>query len=178
MALFKEGDKVLHVDSKEHGFIVTVKPPRRGGHQNYIVSWGNRQELEQECDLQPDCDISDPFERCQNLIFDSYLDFSRRNTTYKIKNSNNSTISSLKASKTLFRAYQFKPLMKFLNSPNHRLLIADEVGLGKTIEAGHIMLELKARKQLGNVLVICPISLQRKWQEELREKFSLNFTVY
>ena len=114
MALFKEGDKVLHVDSKEHGFIVTVKPPRRGGHQNYIVSWGNRQELEQECDLQPDCDISDSFERCQNLIFDSYLDFSRRNTTYKIKNSNNSTISSLKASKTLFRAYQFKPLMKFL----------------------------------------------------------------
>lgn len=178
MALFKEGDKVLHIDSKEQGFIVTVKPPRRGGHQNYIVSWGNRQELEQECDLQPDCDISDPFERCQNLIFGSYLDFSRRNTTYKIKNSNNSTISSLKASKTLFRAYQFKPLMKFLNSPNHRLLIADEVGLGKTIEAGHIMLELKARKQLGNVLVICPISLQKKWQEELREKFALNFTVY
>lgn len=178
MALFKEGDKVLHVDSKEHGFIVTVKPPRRGGHQNYIVSWGNRQELEQECDLQPDCDISDPFERCQNLIFDSYLDFSRKNTTYKIKNSNNSIISSLKASKTLFRAYQFKPLMKFLNSPNHRILIADEVGLGKTIEAGHIMLELKARKQLGNVLVICPISLEKKWQEELREKFALNFTVY
>lgn len=178
MALFKEGDKVLHVDSKEHGFIVTVKPPRRGGHQNYIVSWGNRQEMEQECDLQPDCDISDPFERCQNLIFDSYLDFSRRNTTYKIKNSNNSIISSLKASKTLFRSYQFKPLMKFLNSPNHRILIADEVGLGKTIEAGHIMLELKARKQLGNVLVICPISLEKKWQEELREKFALNFTVY
>lgn len=178
MALFKEGDKVLHVDSKEHGFIVTVKPAGRGGHQNYLVSWGNRQELEQECDLQPDCDISDPFERCQNLIFDSYLDFSRRNTTYKIKNSNNSIISSLKASKTLFRSYQFKPLMKFLNSPNHRLLIADEVGLGKTIEAGHIMLELKARKQLGNVLVICPISLEKKWQEELREKFALNFTVY
>ena len=178
MALFREGDKVLHVDSKEHGFIVTVKPPRRGGHQNYVVSWGNRQELEQECDLQPDCDISDPFERCQNLIFDSYLDFSRRNTTYKIKNSNNSIISSLKASKTLFRSYQFKPLMKFLNSPNHRILIADEVGLGKTIEAGHIMLELKARKQLGNVLVICPISLEKKWQEELREKFALNFTIY
>lgn len=178
MALFKEGDKVLHVDSREHGFIVSVKPPCRGGHQNYVVSWGNRQELEQECDLQPDCDISDPFERCQNLIFDSYLDFSRRNTTYKIKNSNNSIISSLKASKTLFRSYQFKPLMKFLNSPNHRLLIADEVGLGKTIEAGHIMLELKARKQLGNVLVICPISLEKKWQEELREKFALNFTVY
>lgn len=178
MALFKEGDKVLHVDSKEHGFIVTVKPPRRGGHQNYIVSWGNRQELEQECDLQPDCDISDPFERCQNLIFDSYLDFSRRNTTYKIKNSNNSIISSLKASKTLFRSYQFRPLMKFLNSPNHRILIADEVGLGKTIEAGHIMLELKARKQLGNVLIICPVSLEKKWKEELREKFALNFTVY
>lgn len=178
MALFKEGDKVLHVDSKEHGFIVTVKPARRGGHQNYLVSWGDHEELEQECDLQPDCNISDAFVRCQNLIFDSYLDFSKRNTTYKIKNSNNSTISSLKASKTLFRAYQFKPLMKFLNSPNRRLLIADEVGLGKTIEAGHIMLELKARHQLGNVLVVCPVSLQNKWKDELHEKFALNFTVF
>lgn len=178
MALFKEGDKVLHVDSKEHGFIVTVKPARRGGHQNYLVSWGDHEELEQECDLQPDCNISDAFVRCQNLIFDSYLDFSKRNTTYKIKNSNNSTISSLKASKTLFRAYQFKPLMKFLNSPNRRLLIADEVGLGKTIEAGHIMLELKARRQLGNVLVVCPVSLQNKWKDELHEKFALNFTVF
>ena len=71
------------------------------------------------------------------------------NTAFKIKSSNNNTISSLKASRTLFRPYQFKPLLKFLNSDNRRLLIADEVGLGKTIEAGHIMLELKAVRHNG-----------------------------
>lgn len=114
MVQFKEGDKVLHVDSKEHRFIVAVNPPRRGGHQNYIVSWGYRLELERECDLLPESDNSDPFERCQNFVFDSYLDFSRRNTTYIIKNSSTSIISSLKSSKTLDSSYQFKPLMKFL----------------------------------------------------------------
>ncbi|MGN1253179.1 MAG: SNF2-related protein, partial [Prevotella sp.] len=69
-------------------------------------------------------------------------------------------------------------MLKFLNSPNRRLLVADEVGLGKTIEAGHIMLELKARKQLDNVLIICPKSLQEKWKAELIEKFALNFKIY
>ena len=126
----------------------------------------------------PDCDISDPYERCMAGIFGSFSDYAKKNTSFKIGNSNNSTISSLKASKTLFRAYQFKPLLKFLNSPNHRLLIADEVGLGKTIEAGHIMLELKARRELNHVLVVCPISLQQKWKDELLFKFGLNFKIY
>jgi hypothetical protein len=58
-----------------------------------------------------------------------------------------------------------------------RILVADEVGLGKTIEAGHIMLELKARNEFRNALVICPISLQAKWKAELKDKFGLTFTI-
>lgn len=58
------------------------------------------------------------------------------------------------------------------------MLVADEVGLGKTIEAGHIMLELKARRELRNVLIICPMSLQAKWKAELFEKFGLSFKIY
>src|SRR5690606_19882494 len=88
------------------------------------------------------------------------------------------TVSSLKSSNTIFKAYQFKPLLKFLNSDNRRLLIADEVGLGKTIEAGHIMLELMSRKELNNAIVVCPKSLQNKWQTELKEKFNLHFKIY
>ena len=125
-----------------------------------------------------DYNVSDPFERCSNGIFGTYSEYSKKNTSFKIKSSNNSTISSLKASKTLFRAYQFKPLLKFLNSPSRRLLVADEVGLGKTIEAGHIMLELKARRELQNVLIVCPKSLQDKWKVELQEKFGLSFRIY
>lgn len=177
MSKFTIGNKVIKAESEGHGTIIEVMPARRG-RQLYKVSWGNSVTDELEVNLLPDCDISDPFERCMSGIFGSYSEYSKKNTTFKIRSSNNSTISSLKASKTLFRAYQFKPLLKFLNSPNRRLLIADEVGLGKTIEAGHIMLELKARRELHHVLIVCPKSLQRKWKDELAFKFGLQFKIY
>lgn len=176
MAQYNIGDKVLLVDNNTHGIVIKVMPARRG-RQLYTVNFpmGNQDVL--EADLKADFDESDPFERCKSGIYGNYSEYSKRNTTFKIRNSNNSTISSLKASKTLFRAYQFKPLLKFLNSPNRRLLVADEVGLGKTIEAGHIMLELKARRELKNVLIVCPKSLQEKWKAELYEKFGLTFKI-
>lgn len=177
MSKYTIGSKVIKAESEGHGTIIEVMPARRG-RQLYKVSWGNSVTDELEVNLLPDCDISDPFERCMSGIFGSYSEYSKKNTTFKIRSSNNSTISSLKASKTLFRAYQFKPLLKFLNSPNRRLLIADEVGLGKTIEAGHIMLELKARRELHHVLIVCPKSLQRKWKDELAFKFGLQFKIY
>lgn len=177
MSKFNVGSKVVHLVSGQHGTIIQIYPARRG-RQLYNVGWpyGNTDEL--EVNLALDCDISNPFERCASGIFGSYAEYEKINTTFKIKNSNNSTISSLKASKTLFRAYQFKPLLKFLDSPNRRLLVADEVGLGKTIEAGHVMMELKARRELRNVLIVCPKSLQEKWKEELLEKFGLSFHIY
>lgn len=177
MSKYAIGNKVIKAYSEGHGTIIEVMPPRRG-RQLYKVSWGNIVTDELEVNLLPDCDISDPFERCMSGIFGSYSEYSKKNTTFKIRSSNNNTISSLKASKTLFRAYQFKPLLKFLNSPNRRLLVADEVGLGKTIEAGHIMLELKARRELNHVLIVCPKSLQRKWKDELAFKFGLQFKIY
>ena len=178
MSEFLLGNKVIKLNSEQHGIIVEVMPACRG-RQLYKVNWGNgiiTDEL--EVNLRQDCNISNPYERCASGIFGSYSDYSQKNTTYKIYSSNNSTISSLKASKTLFRAYQFKPLLKFLNSPNRRLLVADEVGLGKTIEAGHIMLELKARRELNHVLIVCPKSLQQKWKDELDFKFGLSFKIY
>ena len=133
---------------------------------------------ENEKNLERFLEIRDLFDRCHQGDFRGYSDFQVYNTTFKIDNSSNNTLSSIKASKTLFKTYQYLPLMKFLNSEIHRLLIADEVGLGKTIETGHIMLELKARQELKNVLVICPSSLTNKWQEELFERFGLNFEIY
>ena len=177
MAKYNIGDSVIRIGTEEHGVVIDVKPPRRG-RQLYVVKFPNHTSDEFEVNLMPDCDISDPFERCMSGIFGSYTEFTKKNTSFKIGTSNNSTISSLKSSKTVFQPYQYKPLLKFLNSANHRLLIADEVGLGKTIEAGHIMLELKARRELNNVLVVCPKSLQSKWKKELETKFGLIFTIY
>ena len=176
MAQFNIGDNVIRIDDNAHGVVIKVTPGR--GRVVYTVNFDFGSTNVLEADLRANFDVSDPFERCKSGIFGSYSDYSMINTTFKIKSSNKSTISSLKASKTLFRPYQFKPLLKFLNSPNRRLLVADEVGLGKTIEAGHIMLELKARKELKNVLIVCPKSLQEKWKSELYEKFGLAFKIY
>jgi superfamily II DNA or RNA helicase len=78
---------------------------------------------------------------------------------------------SFAASKTLFRPYQFVPVLKLLNSPSGRLLIADEVGLGKTIEAGLIWTELEQRERLRRVLVLAPAALVQKWRAEMRRRF-------
>ena len=176
MSKFHKGDKVVNSSTNEKGFIIEVYPPRRG-RQLYKVKYEDRENDEISSILLLDVNLTDPFERCRQNYYDSYSEYLKNNTSFKIQSSNNSTISSLKASKTLFKAYQFKPLLKFLNSDNKRILIADEVGLGKTIEAGHIMLELKARGELHNALVICPMSLRAKWVTELYEKFGLKFLI-
>lgn len=177
MAKFSVGDTVINVNSSEKGIVQEVFPPARG-KQLYKVVINNNSLNCLESNLIPDTDLTDPFERIRRGIFGTFLDFARINTSFKIQNTSNNTISSLKASNTIFKAYQFKPLLKFLNSDNRRLLVADEVGLGKTIEAGHIMLELMARRELRNAVIICPKALQLKWQTELKEKFNLQFKIY
>ncbi len=174
MSKFEKGDKVKNVITEEIGYIIEIYPPRRG-RQLYKVKYDDREANENSENLLPNVDLTDPFERVKENYYDHYSEYLKGNTAFKIQSSNNSTISSLKASRTLFRPYQFKPLLKYLNSDNKRLLIADEVGLGKTIEAGHIMLELKARGEFHNALVVCPMALRSKWATELNEKFGLDF---
>lgn len=176
MSKFGLGDRVKNVRTGELGYVVKVLPPNRGT-QMYRVKYDEREleNNERSANLILNVNLSDPYERLRQNIFGHYTEYLKDNTAFKIRSSNNSTISSLKASKTIFKPYQFKPLLKFLYSDKKRILIADEVGLGKTIEAGHIMLELKARGEFRNALVICPMALREKWTTELNEKFGLNF---
>lgn len=82
------------------------------------------------------------------------------------------------SSRTEFQVHQFKPVLKFNRSEDKRLLIADEVGLGKTIEAGIILTEHEARLgKLDRVLIVCPAALTRKWKNELYERFGLDFDI-
>ena len=69
-----------------------------------------------------------------------------------------------------YEPYQFRPVMKLIAADRPRLLIADDVGVGKTIEAALIIKELQARQPLESVLVICPKQLvvERKWRNELK----------
>jgi len=82
------------------------------------------------------------------------------------------------ASRTEFQVHQFKPVRKFLDTFKQRLLLADEVGLGKTIEAGIIITELSARLgELPRVLIVCPSMLTPKWEMEMRRRFGLDFSI-
>ncbi len=98
-------------------------------------------------------------------------------TWTKIRQPLTTTLYSYKASKTLFRAYQFIPALKILNSPTGRLLIADEVGLGKTIEAGIVWSELEQRSSLRRTLVVAPSSLSLKWRMEMSRRFDRELDI-
>lgn len=179
MAKFSIGTKIIEIPNNNKGRIVDVYPLRRGKQMYKVLFYHSSNEIDVlEKNLIEDINLEDPFEKIAKDIYGSYRDFLLINTSFKIRNTNNSNISTLKASKTIFKPYQYKPLLKILNSSNHRLLVADEVGLGKTIEAGHIMLELRARRSMQTALIVCPKSLQSKWQNELREKFGLSFKIY
>jgi SNF2 family DNA or RNA helicase len=103
--------------------------------------------------------------------------FSEYYTLLKLQTRLSDHLYSYLSSRTVFRVYQFKPVLKLLGSPYARLLIADEVGLGKTIEAGLIWSELDSRTALDRVLVVCPGGLRRKWQVEMDRRFDREVQV-
>ncbi|UOQ88056.1 DISARM system SNF2-like helicase DrmD [Agromyces endophyticus] len=74
-------------------------------------------------------------------------------------------------------AYQLEPLRRAIDAPRANMLLADDVGLGKTIEAGLVIQELLLRHRARSVIVVCPAGLVIKWQEELRDKFGLHFEI-
>jgi len=82
-------------------------------------------------------------------------------------------VYSMGVTNTDFYAHQYKPLLTLLESPASGILIADEVGLGKTIEAGIIWTELRAREEMRRLLIVCPAMLRDKWRDELLNRFGI-----
>jgi len=87
------------------------------------------------------------------------------------------TLAGARFGRVALEPYQCAPALRLINKPRPSLLIADDVGLGKTIEAGLALLELMARGRAGRVLVVAPPGLLRQWQEEMDEKFGLKFVL-
>ncbi|HEX6288037.1 MAG TPA: DISARM system SNF2-like helicase DrmD [Herpetosiphonaceae bacterium] len=73
--------------------------------------------------------------------------------------------------------YQLDPVARAIQMPRANLLIADDVGLGKTIEAGLAVQELLLRHRARSVLIVCPAALQLQWRDQLRDKFGLEFRI-
>jgi superfamily II DNA or RNA helicase len=75
------------------------------------------------------------------------------------------------------RPYQLVPLLMALRLPTVRMLIADDVGIGKTVEAGLIARELLDRQEIQRTVVLCPPQLCQQWQKELKQKFQIDAVV-
>jgi superfamily II DNA or RNA helicase len=73
--------------------------------------------------------------------------------------------------------YQLDPVVRALRMPRVNLLVADDVGLGKTIEAGLVAQELILRHRARSILIVCPSSIQIQWQTQMRDKFGLEFRI-
>lgn len=177
---FNRGDEVQRVsDPLQIGTVVEVLPLHAEMQYYRINLGGGKRPVIPEVDLRPYRPANSPYDNLENGNIDGYQQFQRLITFQRLLRDHplRNNIYAFNASRTRFFPYQFKPLIKFLDSPKSRLLIADEVGLGKTIEAGLILTELRARKTVRKVLVVCPANLTGKWQLELKKRFGEKFTL-
>jgi len=139
------------------------------------VDWGSQIEfvdvgqlVARESNATPSVDSD-----VQNSRYGTIDDLRRRITFEKLRGMLTDVFYSMKTSEIDFYPHQFKPVLRFVESATNRLLIADEVGLGKTIEAGLIWTEWQAREKARRLLVVCPPSLVPKWLRELQDRFQL-----
>ncbi len=159
---FQVGQLVsLKSDPNCTGAVTGVHPAQP--ETRYSVFEAGQIKTYYESQLQP-TQLASPLEPIDLVEFDAYL------SALQIRHPSTSIVYSLNAARIDCVPYQFRPVLKFIRAERPRLLIADGVGVGKTIEAGLILKELQARADIQRVLVICPKPLitERKWESEMR----------
>lgn len=176
-AKYKIGDTVQITNTNQIGTITKVSESSRG--IAYYIMVGERKKRYREEDLSPYVDIEDSiFSDFESKSFGNADQFRQYVYYRQFSEAQEKNIYSHQGNKLIFNPFQYKPLLKFLGTDSdERLLIADEVGVGKTIETGIILDELLARgdlKDRDSILVVCPNILCQKWQDELREKFQMD----
>ncbi|MGD0745516.1 MAG: SNF2-related protein, partial [Verrucomicrobiota bacterium] len=108
------------------------------------------------------------------LIFDAFLDAVAWGS---VSSADDKALQAPFRSGVEVDDYQLDPVVRALSMPRVNLLVADDVGLGKTIEAGLVMQELILRHRARSILIVCPSSIQVQWKEEMRDKFGLDFRI-
>ncbi len=169
-AEFEPGQIVLlKSDPSIKGAVVEVLPGKP--ENRFKVFVGGIIQTYYASQLQPESQKDDGFQFMPRDQFHAYL------TALEIQYPGLSTLYSLNAARVYFIPYQFRPVLRFIRSDRPRLLIADGVGVGKTIEAGLILRELQARRDIRSILIICPRPLitERKWEIEMK-RFEERFT--
>lgn len=178
---FNKGDNVKIISSGSIGTIndILVRKDSCG----YKIMVDGKVRTYQEKYLEPY--IDEESEIMESLAFGEHGgsdDFELFQTWFRLKRPIEGNLYSFLGSRTVFNPYQFKPLLKFISSGSEeRLFIADEVGVGKTIETGIILTELISRGRLDRhspVLIVCPNILGPKWVKEMDKRFNLKFHLH
>ena len=167
---FQPGEEVFRVGDRARRGIVIEGPRTVAGGIQYRIAWtteGGRSSWSP----------ADQLAKHQvSLGWASRDDFLADLALLKFFHEFSDVLFSMGSSRTQFLVYQFKPVMQFIRQASRGLLIADEVGLGKTIEAALILREMMARGGIQRLLVVCPANLRQKWRSELRQRFGIELS--
>lgn len=173
---WRPGQLVRHIDDPAKIGTVTDQTRQRASGLQYRVNWNGRLDwhYEEELISADDVGCEDPLELIREGRYGRVDDLRRLLTHIHLSGRLSNVVYAMGLTQTDFYPHQYKPLLTLLNSPANGLLIADEVGLGKTIEAGLIWTELRARYDMRRLLVVCPAMLREKWRLELSSRFGLD----
>lgn len=176
--LFKVGDVVHRAnDPEQSGVVVSARWNAQSEGWHYVVQFGARQKSMPEGVLRRVDAHASPWDLVAEGSCAGHRQFVSALTYHRLHRPPSRIAFSFATAKTQFFPHQFKPLLKFLDHPSKRILIADDVGLGKTIEAGYILRELRARTTINRVLVLVPARLTTKWKRELESRFDEHFEI-
>ncbi len=168
----------VRADPSRSGPVIAVLPAVNGRARYRVFhSSAVTREYAEEQLIAVDVPPPDPW--ADGLVEGPWVDvesFRARLIAARLANPQIDHIYALHSARIQFIPFQFKPLLRMLRSDRPRLLIADDVGVGKTIEAGLILKELTTRQRLDRVLVMCPKALTVKWRAEMR-RFDEEFRV-
>jgi len=169
---YKQGEVVRRKSAPDKvGQVREARWNEQAEEWTYRVQFGGAINSVPESDLEYLPEIRDAWEDLARGRVDGPHTLHRLLTFERLRKPPTRLAASFGVARARLLPYQFKPLLKFLENPLQRLLIADDVGLGKTVEAGYILKELLARQPLERVLIVVPARLKLKWKTELEKRF-------
>ena len=169
-----KGTDVRRADNPGKLGATTGQIRSRGGINYFGVRWRDGSSdyvAEDQLELTAAGGCDDPYTLIASGRLGRSEDLRRSLTHVHLSGRLANLVYAMGVTNTEFFPHQYKPLLTLLESPANGLLIADEVGLGKTIEAGIIWTELRAREDMRRLLIVCPAMLREKWRDELKIRF-------
>lgn len=177
-AKFSPGDLVQRTNQPEAiGVVRSAHWDEQVESWNYSVQFGSRLVAVPEEVIRPLQVVESPWDALAQGSYSGVNHFVFTLTYHRLQSPPARVAYAFSTARTQFYPHQFKPLLKLLDNEGRGLLIADDVGLGKTIEAGYILREMQARRGIERVLIMVPARLTPKWKKEMRLRFDEHFDV-